>query len=370
MLKAKALKKLAMAVTALLLILSMAMTSLASTDYEARKKAVSMAGISSPYLNPTDFVTRQDFARMVVMASPYADMLTSVSSTAVYADVPAVSEYASAIKICAQQNWMSGYLGGTFRPAQGVTLNEAEKALLGLLGYTDKDFAGDLTNLRSAKAVSLSLTENVAKNGSDFLTVQDCVNLFYNLMRCSNTQGKSYASVLGGSLSSDGEVNVLGMLDNSLTGPKYLGSTTGYTKMKNWLPFDPTAASYYLDGSNSSLEKVKQAISNEGVVAYYSGKAKAVWAYALNGDIHESGKGAYQGTIDSILYQSSTTLTPSGVVVDGMTFDLTSADMQFAFSIYGSVKVGEDIVIIYNGANAGGTGGGSGNPTVVDFIYE
>ena len=344
-----------------ILIFAMSSTTFASTNFDLRKKTVGLAGITDSSVNTNGFVTRAEFARMLVMASPYSDFLSSNCGNNVYADVPATNEYASAIKICAENNLMRGFLGGVFRPEQTITLNDAERAMLTLLGYTENDFAGDVVSKRAAKAESLSLTENVYRTLTDGLTYADCINMFYNLMRCNTTQGKSYASVLGGSLSSDGEVNALGMIDNALKGPKYF---TNKESLISWLPFDHNKASVYIDGEASSWSTLSSGIGS-GMVVYYSSKAKTIWAYEVDDGTKESGKGAMRGTIDNIIYQSADTLTPSGVEIDGVQFNLESSDMQFAFSIYGSCKVGEKVTVIYNA-----TRGGSGNPSIIDYIYE
>lgn len=332
----------------------------AGTGFDLRKKTVNLTGIVRTNVITSSFVSRAEFARMLVMASSSSDILSSACSSNVYADVPASSEYAQAIKICADNNWMRGYLGGEFRPEQAVTLNDAERALLMLLGYTDKDFEGDVVGRRSAKADALALTENVSRALTEELTYADCINLFYNLMRCSTLQGKAYVTVLGGSLSSDGEVNLLGMTDNSLKGPRYFDRVS---ELELWLPFDKSASSVFIDGEAGSWSRLADEILS-GMAVYYSSKAKTVWAYTVDGNIRESGKGAVKGTITNVLYQSADTLTPSGVEIDGIQFNLDSSEMQFAFSVYGSCRVGETVTVIYNVTR------GAANPSVLDYIYE
>ena len=352
-------KKILLFLISAALCLAMSTAAFAGTNFDLRKKTVGLAGIMNTGVNMNTFVTRGEFARMLVLASSYSDVLAANCTGNVYADVPAAGEYASAIRICAENDWMRGYLGGVFGPDQTVTLNDAERAMLTLLGYTDKDFEGDVVNRRAAKADSLALTENVTRALTEGLTYADCINMFYNLMRCSTTQGKAYVTVLGGSLNADGEVNALGMTDNSLKGPKYF---TNAGSLADWLPFEKSAASVYIDGEASSWSSL-QSLTGSGAVVYYSAKAKTIWAYAVDGGIKETGKGAMRGTITNILYQSSDTLTPSGVEIDGVEFSLDSSDMQFAFSIYGSARVGEKITVLY-------TARGTSKPVVLDYIYE
>ncbi len=86
-------------------------------------------------------VTRADFAKMLVKASSYRENLPT-SNVSVYADVPATDPNAVYIRIAAREGWMSGYLGGKFKPEDPVLYKDAVKAILTMLGYTDEDFTG------------------------------------------------------------------------------------------------------------------------------------------------------------------------------------------------------------------------------------
>ena len=107
----------------------------ADNNMDYRRKVVGIAGImnnTSTGLN--DPVTRAEFANMLVKASTYRDYLPATSSVSVYADVPATAQYASSIRIAAEQNWITGYLGGLYKPDQSITLQEAARGILALLG--------------------------------------------------------------------------------------------------------------------------------------------------------------------------------------------------------------------------------------------
>jgi len=360
------LKGLAVLIAAVSLVASIPFSSYAASNTDLRSRVVGVAGIMNVSTGLEDPVTRQEFARMLVCASKYRDVLTKTSNISIFADVPAGSEYASAIRLCAENDWMSAYLGGRFRPDQVVTLTEAEKGLLGLLGYKSSDFEGDQTNMRHAKAASLDILENISKGGSDPLSKTDCVNLFYNLLRCKNTENKDYVTVLGGTLGSDGEVNATSFAtDGSLKGPKYFKNDAGVQKFNSWLPFAANDGTMYINGDPSTYEKIKTLIKDSGAVCYYNATAKVVWAYSCDGSAVLNGKGAVRGKIQAIHYASADTLTPSGVEIAGAgSYKLTTSDMQFAFGIYGSCKVGETVTIIYTAIDDGEYDG-----TVVDYIY-
>jgi len=368
--KNQLIKGAAVLMSAMMLVLSVPLFSYAASNTDLRSRVVGVAGIMNVSEGLNDTVTRSEFAHMLVKASKYRDVLTTTSNISVFSDVPAGNENASAIRLCAENDWMSAFLGGKFKPDQAVTLSEAEKGMLGLLGYTSQDFTGDQYNMRHAKAGSLELLENITKTGSDPLVRSDCVNLFYNLLRCKTTDNKDYVTILGGTLGSDGEVNAASFAtDTSLKGPKYFHKSSGIHKFESWLPFAANDGTMYVNGEISSWESMKQLITDSGAVCYYNSTAKVVWAYSCDGSIR-NGKGAVRGTITGIEYNSADTLTPSAVVIEGDegggTYKLTSSDMQFAFSIYGSCKVGETVTIIYT-ANESDTSDYDG--TVVDYIY-
>ena len=105
------------AVTSALPMTVMANTS--SANFDMRRQVVNLTGI----LNVSDYtgqVTRGDFARMLVNASSYRENLPS-SSVSVFADVPGTHPDAVYIRIAASQGWMTGFLGGLFKPEEYIT---------------------------------------------------------------------------------------------------------------------------------------------------------------------------------------------------------------------------------------------------------
>ena len=118
------------------------------SNFDLRKKVISVTGIMSLNQDMNKNISRAEFALMAVRASKYKNMLTKNSNIALYSDVDRNSEYASAIKIASEKGWMSGYLGGKFMPDKDISLQEAIKVLLYMLGYKAEDFAGDQLNKR------------------------------------------------------------------------------------------------------------------------------------------------------------------------------------------------------------------------------
>ena len=207
----------------------------ASTTFEMRKKAVSLLGIITTS-NYQANVTRGEFAELLVKASDYKEAANAAGTVSVFADVSSKSQYSAAIRTAATNSWMSGYLGGNFKPDEGVTMRDAIKAVLGVLGYTNEDFSGSLQESRLAKFKSLSLDSGIYRDLDEVLTREDCINLFYNLMKAKTKEGNQYGSkVFDLTYNSDGEINTSSILDNSLKGPKILDNDS--RNLKSLVPF-------------------------------------------------------------------------------------------------------------------------------------
>jgi hypothetical protein len=323
------------------------------TNFDVRKKVIGLSGIMGVSGDLTRKVTRAQFARMLVKASAYRSVLTDTSNVSVFSDVAQGNEYASAIRLAAENGWMTGYLGGNFRPDQYVTLNEAAKGVEYLLGYAATDFSGDEYNKRMAKYAFLDLNDNISyTDPATIMTVTDCINLFYNLMKCKKKDTTTaYATVLGATLSSDGEVNALSMADNTLRGPKLVRTSTD---LATQVPFGLDTANIFLNGEGTDRAALESALTSY-MVLYYSTETRTLWAYTASSD-STSDKRVASGTIKNIYYSSTSTVTPSKVTIDDVdngeeTFTVSNSDMQFAFSIYGSLHVGDQVTVIYEASS-------------------
>ena len=344
----------------------------ASMSYDMRERVIELSGITDTYSTGAN-VTRGEFAQMLVNASEHRSTASSKSSVSVFADVPKDSQYASYIRIAAQEGWMSGYLGGLFKPDEYITMQDARKAILTMLGYTDEDFAGDQVNARKAKFEFLELNEEIYREDQEVLNKKDCINLFYNLLRTESKGSNTiYGSILDCELTEDGEINPLNMVDNSLTGPKLVRRTQNLTSL---IPFDVSEASFFLNGKSSRLETVKSALNNDGFgVIYWNSSTKTVWYYSADSDDDDTGRVVVRGEVTHIYYNSADVLVPSSILLDNddaedpqAEYILSSSELQYAFSMYGTVQVGDDVVLICEK-----TTNGDGEPSyrVVDFLEE
>lgn len=346
------------------------MTAEASNNLDYRKRVIGIAGIMNVNTGMEASVTRAEFAAMLVRASTYRDYLPTVSNVAVYADVDSSHEYAASIRIAAEQNWMVGYLGGQFKPDQPITMQEAIRGFLGLLGYTNEDFTGNTLGARSSLFYSLEMGSEVTREANEILNRNDCVNLFYNLLKTEMKDSTTvYGTVLGCEVNADGEINPMGLADTNLTGPKLIprGRQIG-----DYVPFNIQEASIFVDGEASSYEALRSYINDSYVVIYYNQAAKTVWAYIADADpdvddTSSSVRCAVRGEVENIYYSSADVMTPTAITIDGQEYLLSSSEMQFAFSIYGSLRVGDTVTLVCEKA------AGSGDEavyTVIDYVED
>ena len=355
------------AVTSALPMTVMANTS--SANFDMRRQVVNLTGI----LNVSDYtgqVTRGDFARMLVNASSYRENLPT-SSVSVFADVPSTHPDAIYIRIAASQGWMTGFLGGLFKPEEYITYKDAVKAALTMLGYSDEDFTGDLASSRISKFNYLELNEEVNRQPEEVLNQTDCMNIFYNLLKTKKKDSSEiYGAVLDCELNSDGEINPITILDDERKGPILVRK--GFSVIQS-VPFGSENANVFLNGTASTLEAVKASQQDAGfAVVYYNVKSKTIWAYTTRGwdDDDLEGNNAYvllKGEVKNIYYKSTDVMTPTsirleidddnsdgdfgedGIDEDGyLTINLNSSELQYLFSIYGGIEVGDEVVMVCN----------------------
>lgn len=344
--------------------------NISTANFNLRQQVVKLTGIME-ISSFRESVTRADFAKMLVKASSYRENLPT-SNVSVYADVPATDPNAVYIRIAAREGWMSGYLGGKFKPEDPVLYKDAVKAILTMLGYTDDDFTGDLVSSRISKFNYLELNEDVSRQAADEVNQTDCMNIFYNLLKTKKKDSNEiYGTILDCELNSDGEINPITILDDERKGPILVHKNFSVSQ---FVPFDTEDANVFLNGVASTLSAVKSAQQQAGfAVLYYNVKSKTIWAYTTMGwdNDDNSGNNSYillKGEIKNIYYKSTDVMTPTSVRIevdqansddsfdtsedvdsDGyLTISLDSSELQYMFSIYGDLEVGDDVVLVCN----------------------
>jgi hypothetical protein len=282
----------------------------------------------------TKAVTRARFAQMLVNASSLKGTVSNGSSVSLYSDVKKNYWAAGYIQTAVTQGWMTGYLNGKFKPSKGVSLQEAVYAVVKLLGYTSSDFSGNLVTGIMNLYQSKNLDVNISKTKTQYLTVDDCYHLFYNLLITTTKTGSVYAVSLGYKVDSNGEPDYLSLVSSGMKGP-----IIADVDWKNELPFSTAQATFYRDGVVCSQSDI-----SDYDVLYYSVSLKTVWIY----------DNKITGTIEAI---NPDYTTPQSVTISGKTYSFADSTVSVKFSSMGDAKEGEMVTLILGKDN-----------TVVDVV--
>lgn len=350
----KQLKKGLFLLTASGLIMANSMSSfsavtLGSGSQSYRTSVLKAAGIADSSYETDEICTRADFARLMVLSSSYSKTADITLTSAAANDVPSTYAGAQYIKTALTNGWMRTRLGGRFAPEEAVTLNDAAKAALKVLGYEDSDFSSNVSQERLSQFKSLKLNDGIsASNGTDTLTKKDAINVIYNLLRTSTKSGGSiYGTALDFTLASDGELNATNVIESNLSGPLLIKSVD---ELKTSLPLDykSTATTIYLNGQNTGefgkMYLESQIRSNGWVIIYYNEASNTIWAYGS-----DTGNNTYicvQGKVTSIIYENENIAAPSAVYINSVKYTLGSSDAKFMFSLNGEIGVGDYCVLI------------------------
>ena len=317
-----------------------------STAVEAIQALGIITGDSSGNLNLSSPVTRAEFVTMMTAASSYKDSIGEGSGVSLFKDVKSdhwASEY---IRLAVEQGWTSGYVDGTFRPDEQITLEDACTALLKMLGYDSSTLAGSYPSAQLSKASSVGLRDDLDAVQGEALTRQDCVMLFYNLLVSDDSSGTVYGTTLGYTVT-NGEVDYSTLVTADTKGP-YVASADRSLS----LPFSSTGAIIYRNGALSSLSAVQ-----EYDVYYYNENLQTVWVYSDK----------VSGTLTAL---SPSSAAPTSITVAGTEYELGTSTAIYKCSSQGEFSTG-DVVTLLLGMNgevvdllSAGSAGSSTSSTV------
>ena len=310
---------------AFLLAVSIAVSMLvmpasAAGSNAAVQAAVALGGMTTEQSAQLDSpLTRGQLARLLTAFSSYRESVAAQGSTGtLFSDVNGSSAYGPYIRVAVQQSWLSGYLDGSFRPDNAVTLEEACTAVLKLLGYDVTALSGTFPAAQLNKASSLGLRSSISASQGSTLTLAEGAQLVYNALTASTSDGQVYGSTIGFTVT-DGQVDVSSIVMDNLQGPFVAGANTV-------LPFIP--ASIY---RNDSV--VSSADLSACDVYYYSESARTLWVY--------SRKAA--GRITAV---SPTASAPTAVTVAGTTYTIGSSSAAAALSSLNGGGVGQVVTLL------------------------
>ena len=291
-----------------------------STALETVRALGILAGDSQGNLNLSSAVTRAEFVTMMTAASSYKDTVGSGYGVSLFKDVKSSHWASEYIRLAVEQNWMTGYTDGTFRPGRTITLEEACTALLRLLGYDASSLAGSFPTAQLSKAGAVGLLDDVTAKQGQTLTRQDCVTLFYHLLLAETKAGAVYGTTLGYTVKNN-EVDYAAVVSADTKGPYVADNGGGLT-----LPFTPTAV--YVDGALSGQSQVKQYD-----VYYYNAALRTVWVYTDRAT----------GTLTDL---SPSKTAPTSATVAGVTYSSGSSTASYKLSSQGQFSQGDVVTVL------------------------
>lgn len=311
-------KRIISAALTLCLSFSLLCIGTGAASSSVKQETVQALGILSEEADPTGRVTRAQFARMLVAASACKDSAEGYGSS-LFQDLKGDHWASGYIRIAIEQGWMSGYVDGTFRPDQAVTLEEGCAALLKALGYDAGTLKGAYPSAQLSKASSIGLLDDVSASRGSKLTQQDCVHLFYNLLTAQTSTGTVYGTSLGYSIT-NGQVDYSALVSANTKGP-YVAENASLS-----LPFTPSTV--YYNGAVSALKAVQKYD-----VYYYNANLNTVWVY------HDRVTGTLTGL-------SPSQTAPTTVTVAGVSYQIGTAEAAYQLSSQGRFQEGDMLTLL------------------------
>lgn len=178
-----------------------------------------MTGNESGDLMLTRPVTRAEFTKLVIAASPLGENVGATTTVSPYPDVPYTHWAAPYVEAAVAAGYVNGYLDGTFHPDENITLAMGVTMAVRLLGYSDADFSGAWPSGQMTLYRNLDLDEGIAIGPDGYMTRQDAMYLFYNLLTAKTKQGQPYLLMLGHSLTPTGEIDRVALINAAMDGP-------------------------------------------------------------------------------------------------------------------------------------------------------
>ena len=307
---------LALSIAASLLV----MPASAAGSNAAVQAAVALGGMTTEQAaQPDTPLTRGQLARLLTAFSSYRESVAAQGSTGtLFSDVNSSSAYGPYIRVAVQQGWLSGYLDGSFRPDNAVTLEEACTTVLKLLGYDVTALSGTFPAAQLNKASSLGLRSGISASQGSVLTLAEGARLVYNALTASTKDGQVYGSTIGFTVT-DGQVDVASIVMDSVEGPFVAGESTV-------LPFVPVSV-YRNDSVVSSADL------SAYDVYYYSESARTLWVYSRRA----------AGRITAV---SPTASAPTSVTVAGTTYTIGSSSAAATLSSLNGGGVGQVVTLL------------------------
>ena len=139
-----------------------------------------MEGDPDGNLRLDDPVTRAEFTKLAVASSPYRNSVAKSLSISPFPDVTYRHWAAPYVRVGITNGLVSGYPDATFRPDDGVLLEEGITIMLRVLGYTDNDFGVSWPYGQLGLAQNLDMTDDVDCSVGEVMNRRQVAQLIYN----------------------------------------------------------------------------------------------------------------------------------------------------------------------------------------------
>ncbi len=316
----------------------------AATESENRQLVIDYLGLMETddpvSSNETDTVTRAQFAQILYTLYANGDSDVEDVSYSSYPDVKASYWASGYIYYVTKAGLMSGYLSGYFKPESSVTMVEAAKACLMLLGYTSSELPATSNGIMSLTK-KLGLYENIKLAARDNLTETACLNLLYNLLKSTTTTDKLYGEAFGCELDDNDEIDYETLSAETEESAELEGPIIVTGSWEDEIPFYLENTAVYKNGELSSLDAVM-----EYDVLYYNIELESI--FVINAKV--------SGIIESI---EPDVVNPSSVILGGKTYTLATDDVIDKVSMDGTVAEGDAVTLILDS-----------DGTVLDILTE
>ncbi|MFA9465967.1 MAG: hypothetical protein ACERKN_16930 [Velocimicrobium sp.] len=250
-------------------------------------------------------VTREEFAKMITYLSGEDNGKQNYFRMA-YPDMIKNTSYSFYVNVVTLKGWMSGNIFGNFKPKKAITLNDAARAVIAMLGYKAKD---DGSNYSQKEIMNLyyeiGLDKNIKARKNEGLTYREVEELFSNLTRAKNKAGVYYFESLGGKMREDGSLNIGSILKAKLKGP-----LVGVLGWKQLLPFSLKHKKIYVN--ECEVENYRESKND---VVYYDPRNKSIWIY----------NNLVEGILQSV---SPNQRKPEELSVDGENFAIATSQVK------------------------------------------
>jgi len=289
-------------------------------------------------LHLDSYVTRAEFTKMALCASSLKNSVSKSSNISPFYDIPA-SHWSVGYVITAVLNgYIRGYVDGSFKPNNKVTLEEAVTVMLRLLGYSELD-SGRYPDAQLAKYTEMKLDNRISAQRGQALTRRECMYLIYNCLCAETKSGAIYCQTLGYSTDSNGRIDYLNLIGSNMEGPVTVDAAGEYTKT---VGIELARATVFRDGQKIAPSEIRGYDQ-----VYYNRDIRTLWCFS-DKKIGTVNSVTVAGiTTTSSDYKGNVSAISDSVTLDGITYRLGNAAVSKKFSqSYGTIKCDDFVMLM------------------------